>query len=100
MIRTTFKPFSRGGRERFVWLVGPLPLSMTLCIVSGIVISEVTLPELGSPVRLDGLLFTCMRRSSHRTGPGPLERPRSCSGFLIIGNTHTHRVSSGRLRIR
>jgi len=80
VIRTTFKPFSRGGRERFVWLVGPLPLSMTLCIVSGIVISEVTLPELGSPVRLDGYLFTCMRRTGPVTeqdlgrwnGPGPV----------------------------
>jgi hypothetical protein len=47
VIRTAFKPFSRGGRERFVWLVDLVPLSMTLCIVSGIVISEVALSELG-----------------------------------------------------
>ena len=40
MIRTTRKLFSRGGRERFVWLVNLLLLlSMTLCITSGILIS-------------------------------------------------------------
>ena len=52
VIRTTRKLFSRGGRERFVWLVNLLLLvSMTLCIASGIVISEVALPGLGSPFR-------------------------------------------------
>src|ERR1700761_1755733 len=39
VIRTTRKLFSRGGRERFVWLVNLLLLlSMTLCIASGILI--------------------------------------------------------------
>ena len=47
MIRTTRKLLRRGGRERFVWLVNLLLLSMTLCIASGILISEVALPELG-----------------------------------------------------
>jgi hypothetical protein len=48
VIRTTRKLFSRGGRERFVWLVNLLLLlSMTLCIGSGILISEVALPGLG-----------------------------------------------------
>ena len=48
VIRTTRKLFSRGGRERFVWLVNLLLLgSMTLCIASGILISEVALPQLG-----------------------------------------------------
>jgi hypothetical protein len=48
VIRTTRKLFSRGGRERFVWLVNLLLLlSMTLCIASGILISEVALPGLG-----------------------------------------------------
>ena len=48
VIRTTRKLLRRAGRERFVWLVNLLLLlSMTLCIVSGILISEVALPQLG-----------------------------------------------------
>jgi hypothetical protein len=48
VIRTTRKLFTRRGRERFVWLVNLLLLvSMTLCIASGILISEAALPELG-----------------------------------------------------
>jgi Domain of unknown function (DUF4405) len=48
VIRTTRKLLRRGGRERFVWLVNLLLLlSMTLCIASGIGISEVALPALG-----------------------------------------------------
>jgi uncharacterized protein DUF4405 len=48
VVRTTRKLFRRGGRERFVWLVNLLLLlSMTLCIASGILISEVALRELG-----------------------------------------------------
>jgi hypothetical protein len=48
VIRTTSKLLRRDGRERFVWLVNLLLLvSMTLCIVSGILISEVALPQLG-----------------------------------------------------
>jgi hypothetical protein len=48
VIRTTRKLLRRGGRERFVWLINLLLLlSMTLCIASGILISEVSLPELG-----------------------------------------------------
>jgi hypothetical protein len=48
VIRTTRKLLRRGGRERFVWLVNLLLLvSMTLCIGSGILISEVALPALG-----------------------------------------------------
>lgn len=46
VIRTTRK-LRRAGRERFIWLVNLLLLlSMTLCIASGILISEVALPEL------------------------------------------------------
>jgi hypothetical protein len=52
VIRTTRKLVGRGGRERFVWLVNLLLLvSMTLCIASGILISEVALPELGITLR-------------------------------------------------
>lgn len=52
VIRTTRKLFSPDGRERFVWLVNLLLLvSMTLCIASGILISEVALPELGITLR-------------------------------------------------
>jgi Domain of unknown function (DUF4405) len=48
VIRTTRKLVSGGGRERFVWLVNLLLLvSMTLCIASGILISQVALPGLG-----------------------------------------------------
>jgi len=51
VIRTTGKLFGRGGRERFVWLVNLLLLlTMTLCIASGILISEVALPQLGITV--------------------------------------------------
>ena len=48
VIRTTQKLLRRNGRERFIWLVNLLLLvSMTLCIASGILISEVALPALG-----------------------------------------------------
>ena len=48
VIRTTRKLLRPGGRERFIWLVNLLLLlSMTLCIASGILISEVALPQLG-----------------------------------------------------
>jgi hypothetical protein len=48
VIRTTRKLVSRAGRERLIWLVNLLLLgSMTLCIASGILISEVALPQLG-----------------------------------------------------
>ncbi len=48
VIRTTRKLLRPGGRERFIWLVNLLLLlSMVLCIASGILISEVALPELG-----------------------------------------------------
>jgi Domain of unknown function (DUF4405) len=48
VIRTTQKLLRPGGRERFIWLVNLLLLlSMTLCIASGILISEVALPQLG-----------------------------------------------------
>ena len=48
VLRTTGKLLRRGGRERFIWLVNLLLLvSMTLCVASGILISEVALPQLG-----------------------------------------------------
>ena len=48
VVRTTQKLLRRGGRERFIWLVNLLLLvCMTLCIASGILISEVALPYLG-----------------------------------------------------
>jgi Domain of unknown function (DUF4405) len=52
VIRTTRNLLTRGGRGRFIWLVNlMLLLSMTLCIASGILISEVALPELGITLR-------------------------------------------------
>lgn len=51
VIRTTQKLLRRNGRERFIWLVNLLLLvCMTLCIASGILISEVALPALGITV--------------------------------------------------
>jgi len=48
VIRTTGKLLRPGGREQFVWLINLLLLvCMTLCIASGILISEVALPQLG-----------------------------------------------------
>jgi hypothetical protein len=48
VVRTTRKLLRPGGRERFIWGVNLLLLvTMTLCIASGILISEVALPELG-----------------------------------------------------
>ena len=48
VVSTTQKLLRRNGRERFIWLVNLLLLvSMTLCIASGILISEVALPALG-----------------------------------------------------
>jgi hypothetical protein len=48
VVRTTGRLLRRGERERLVWLVDLLLLvSMTLCIASGVLISEVALPQLG-----------------------------------------------------
>ena len=48
VIRTTAKLLRREGRERFIWVINLLLLvCMTLCIASGILISEVALPQLG-----------------------------------------------------
>ena len=48
VIRTTGRMLSRRGRDRFSWLVNlALLVSMTVCILSGILISQVALPRLG-----------------------------------------------------
>jgi uncharacterized protein DUF4405 len=48
VVRITRKLLRPNGRERFIWLVNLLLLvCMTLCIASGILISEVALPQLG-----------------------------------------------------
>jgi Domain of unknown function (DUF4405) len=48
VLRTTRKLIAPGGRDRFIWLVNlALLLSMTLCITSGVMISEVALEQLG-----------------------------------------------------
>jgi hypothetical protein len=53
VIRTTRKLLRRDGRERLIWAVNLLLLvTMTLCVASGILISEVALPELGITVPL------------------------------------------------
>jgi hypothetical protein len=48
VVRTTRKLFGRRGHDRVIWLVNlALLFGMTLCIVSGIVISRVALSSLG-----------------------------------------------------
>lgn len=48
VLRITRKLVARDGRDRFIWLVNlTLLVSMTLCIGSGIMISEVALGQLG-----------------------------------------------------
>jgi hypothetical protein len=48
VLRTTRKLVAPGGRDRFIWLVNlALLLSMTLCIASGVMISEVALEQVG-----------------------------------------------------
>jgi hypothetical protein len=48
VMRTTRKLLRRGGRDRFTYLVNlALLVCMVLCIMSGILISEAALPELG-----------------------------------------------------
>lgn len=53
VLRTTRRMFTRRGRDRVIWLVNlALLASMTLCIMSGILISQVALPALG--IRVSG----------------------------------------------
>ena len=73
VIRTTRKLLRRGGRERFVWLVNLLLLSMTLCIASGILISEVALPELG--ITLPASSFWRQMHDTTATGRPARHRP-------------------------
>ena len=48
VVRTTRKLFRLRGHDRVIWLVNlALLVGMTLCVVSGIVISRVALPSLG-----------------------------------------------------
>lgn len=51
VLRTTRRLLTRRGRDRAIWLVNlALLISMTLCVASGILISEVALQTLGIPV--------------------------------------------------
>ena len=51
VLRTTRRLLSRRGRDRIIWLVNlALLISMTLCVASGILISQVALATLGIPV--------------------------------------------------
>ena len=48
VVRTTARMFSTSARRRFMWIVNLLLLiDLTLCVASGIVISEVAIPALG-----------------------------------------------------
>lgn len=63
VMRTTRRLLTRGGRDRFAWVLNLLLLvSMALCIMSGILISEVALPALGIT-----LPFSSFWRQMHST---------------------------------
>ena len=48
VVRTTVKLFARGGRDRAIWLVNlALLVVMTLCVLSGVLISQVALYQVG-----------------------------------------------------
>jgi hypothetical protein len=52
VIRTTRRLFARGGRDRGIYLVNlALLIVMTLCVLSGVLISQVALYQLGISVR-------------------------------------------------
>jgi hypothetical protein len=51
VVRTTRKLFARGGRDRGIWLLNlALLVVMTLCVLSGVLISQVALYQLGISV--------------------------------------------------
>ena len=51
VVRTTRKLFVRGGRDRGIWLLNlALLVVMTLCVLSGVLISRVALYQLGISV--------------------------------------------------
>jgi len=51
VVRTTRRLLSRSGRDRGIWLVNlALLLAMTLCVLSGVLISRVALYQLGISV--------------------------------------------------
>jgi hypothetical protein len=51
VVRTTRRLLSRGGRDRVIWLVNlALLLAMTLCVLSGVLISRIALYQLGISV--------------------------------------------------
>jgi cytochrome b len=51
VVRTTRKLFTRGGRDRGIYLVNlALLIVMTLCVLSGVLISQVALYQLGISV--------------------------------------------------
>ena len=53
VIRTTRRLLGRRGRDRIIWLVNlALMISMTLCVASGILISQVALSSFG--IRVPG----------------------------------------------
>jgi multisubunit Na+/H+ antiporter MnhB subunit len=48
VVRVAWRLFRRGGRDRLIWLVNlALIIAMTLCVASGILISQVALSSLG-----------------------------------------------------
>ena len=59
VIRTTRRLLGRRGRDRAVWLASlALLLAMTLCIASGILISQVALPAFGISRPLGGFWYS------------------------------------------
>jgi Domain of unknown function (DUF4405) len=55
VVRTTRRLLRPRGPDKLIWLVNlALLFAMTLCVASGILISQVALPELGIRLPLDG----------------------------------------------
>ena len=101
VIRTTRKLLRPGGRERFIWLVNLLLLvSMTLCIASGILISEVALPQLGDQPSGQLLLAADARHHGHADAD-PGARPRRAALAVDRGRGPPfRRLASGAIAVK
>lgn len=66
VVRTSVKLFARGGRDRGIWLLNlALLVVMTLCVLSGVLISQVALYQLGISVH-PGPFWTSMHDTTSK----------------------------------
>jgi Domain of unknown function (DUF4405) len=55
VMRTTVRMFNPRGRDKLIWLVNlALLASMTVCVLSGVLISSFALPEMGISISSNG----------------------------------------------